>query len=61
LGSATSPRQTTTHRTLLADYDHAYVGMDIRDGNNVDVVMRKPYTIPARSRSKDVVLSGSVF
>lgn len=61
LGSATSPGQTTTHRTLLSGYDHTYVGTDIRDANNVDVVMRKPYTIPARSGSKDVVLSGSVF
>ena len=61
IGSGTSPNQTTTHRTLLADYDVDYVGTDIRTGENIDVVMEKPYKLPLRSRSVDVVLSGQVF
>jgi SAM-dependent methyltransferase len=60
-GSGTSKEQKLTHRSLLADYDTDYVGTDIREGNNIDVVMRKPYRIPLRSRSFDVVLSGQVF
>jgi SAM-dependent methyltransferase len=60
-GSGTSPNQTLTHRNLLADYDVDYVGTDIREGNNIDIVMTEPYRIPAKSRSIDVVLSGQVF
>lgn len=60
-GSGTSPRQTLTHRSLLGEYDCEYTGVDIRPGKNIDVVMKKPYRIPLRSRSVDVVLSGQVF
>jgi SAM-dependent methyltransferase len=60
-GSGTSPNQTLTHRILLEGYDIDYVGTDIREGNNIDVVMTKPYRIPVKSRSVDVVLSGQVF
>ncbi|MFN2563349.1 MAG: class I SAM-dependent methyltransferase [Jatrophihabitans sp.] len=61
LGSGTSPGQTKTHRSLLTQVDHSYFGVDVREGNNIDAVMTKPYTIPAKSRSQDVVISGSVF
>jgi SAM-dependent methyltransferase len=61
LGSATSPGQTTTNRQLLEGLDHSYLGVDVRDGNNVDQVMRRPYSIPVPARSKDLVLSCSVF
>jgi SAM-dependent methyltransferase len=60
-GSGTSPKQTLTHRALLEDYDCDYTGTDVREGNNIDVVMEKPYKIPLKSRSFDVVLSGQVF
>lgn len=60
-GSGTSPQQTLTHRNLLKGYDVDYLGTDIREGNNIDVVMEKPYRIPAKSRSFDVVISGQVF
>ncbi len=60
-GSGTSPNQTLTHRTLLEDFDCDYTGVDIRAGNNIDVVMEKPYRIPLKSKSFDIVLSGQVF
>ena len=60
-GSGTSPNQTLTHRTLLEDFDCDYTGVDVRAGNNVDVVMEKPYRIPLKSKSFDIVLSGQVF
>jgi SAM-dependent methyltransferase len=60
-GSGTSPRQTLTHRSLLDGYDCDYTGVDIRAGDNIDVVMTKPYRLPLRSRSFDIVLSGQVF
>jgi SAM-dependent methyltransferase len=61
LGSGTSPGQTRTHRGLLQEVDHSYVGVDVREADNVDILMSQPYKIPARSRSKDVVICGSVF
>lgn len=60
-GSGTSPQQTLTHRNLLEGYDVDYVGTDIREGNNIDLVMEKPYKIPVKSKSVDIVLSGQVF
>jgi SAM-dependent methyltransferase len=60
-GSGTSPQQTLTHRNLLEDYDVDYTGTDIREGDNIDLVMEKPYRIPVKSNSVDVVLSGQVF
>lgn len=61
LGSATSPGQTRTHRSLFDGIDHDYFGVDVRDGPTVDAVMRQPYSIPARSKSQDVVVCGSVL
>jgi SAM-dependent methyltransferase len=61
LGSRIARAQKLTHRQLLAGYDVAYTGVDVVAGPNVDVVMRRPYRIPARSRSVDVVLSGQTF
>jgi SAM-dependent methyltransferase len=61
LGSGTSPGQTRTHRSLLQYIDHTYFGVDVREGNNIDKVMPQPYTIPARSKSQDVVIAGSVL
>src|SRR4051812_18868303 len=60
-GSGTSPQQTLTHRNLLDEYDCDYTGVDIRKGDNIDVVMTKPYRIPLQSRSFDIVLSGQVL
>jgi len=60
-GSGISRQQTLTHRSLLGEYDCEYTGVDIRAGDNIDVVMTKPYRIPLPSRSFDVVLSGQVF
>lgn len=61
LGSGTSPGQKQTHRSLFEAYDHSYLGVDVRDGETVDKVMQRPYTIPAKSNSKDVVICGSVL
>jgi SAM-dependent methyltransferase len=61
LGSATSPGQTRTHRSLFDPIDDSYVGVDISDGPTVDIVMEQPYTIPAASNSKDVIICGSVL
>ena len=61
LGSRISERQTLSHRGLLDDYDVDYVGVDVKPGRNVDVVLDQPYRIAVKSRSVDVVLCGQVF
>jgi SAM-dependent methyltransferase len=50
-----------THRELLTDHDVTYTGTDVSAGPNVDVVMRKPYRLPFRSKTFDVVLTNSAF
>ncbi|WP_200800159.1 methyltransferase domain-containing protein [Jatrophihabitans endophyticus] len=50
-----------THREVLVDHDVTYTGVDVVAGENVDIVMAKPYRIPARARSFDVVITGSAF
>jgi hypothetical protein len=61
VGSGTSPNQTMTHRSILEGYDIDYTGVDVRAGDNIDTVMPKPYKIPLKARSIDVVLTGQVF
>lgn len=61
LGSRKTSSWHKTHRTLLEAYDHEYVGADINAGENVDLVIKKPYRIPAKSNSFDVVMSNQVF
>jgi len=50
-----------THREVLVDHDVNYVGVDVVAGENVDVVMKKPYRIPMKSNSFDLVITGSAF
>ncbi|MCW2494667.1 class I SAM-dependent methyltransferase [Jatrophihabitans sp.] len=50
-----------THRELLEGYDVTYTGVDVTAGENVDVVMRKPYRLPMKTNSFDLVITGSAF
>jgi SAM-dependent methyltransferase len=63
LGSRKVGGQLPSHREMLENegFDHEYVGIDIRRGPNVDVVMKKPYRFPFRSNSFDVVMSNQTF
>jgi SAM-dependent methyltransferase len=61
LGSRKSRAVHKTHRDLLGDYDVDYVGVDVSSGGNVDVVLKKPYRIPMKSNSVDVVMCNMVF
>ena len=61
LGSRLSRKHTLSHRDLLVGHDFTYTGVDIRGGANVDRVMEKPYRIPVRSGSADVVMTGQAF
>ncbi len=50
-----------THREVLTGYDVDYTGVDVTAGENVDLVMRKPYRVPMKSNSVDLVITGSAF
>lgn len=54
-------RDLVTHAQLLGNHDCEIVGVDVRRGQNVDVVMKKPYRIPLKSNSADVVFAGQTF
>jgi SAM-dependent methyltransferase len=61
VGSRIADGQVVSHGQIFEGRDVEYVGMDIKDGRNVDVVMSKPYSIPAKSNSIDYVIAGQVF
>ena len=61
LGSRTSGRQKMTHRDLFAGHSCTIIGVDVAPGRNVDLLMKKPYRLPIRSNSADVVISGQAF
>ena len=50
-----------THREVLVDHDVEYIGVDVVAGENVDIVMTKPYRVPLKSNSVDLVITGSAF
>lgn len=60
-GSGLSPGQTQTNHGALKGYKYSYIGVDVRESDNVDIVMTKPYSVPVPSNSADVIMSGSVF
>jgi len=60
-GSRINVGQTQSHRDLLKGYDVSYLGVDVTDGPNVDVVMQAPYRLPLSGSSVDLVISGQVF
>jgi SAM-dependent methyltransferase len=60
-GSRVSRGPKMTHRELLREHRCEITGVDIKAGRNVDVVMRRPYRIPLKSASADVVFAGQVF
>jgi SAM-dependent methyltransferase len=54
-------REMVTHAQLLEEHECEIVGVDVRAGRNVDVVMTQPYRIPLKSNSADVVFAGQAF
>lgn len=64
LGSATSEEQVAsgmTHGALFREYDAEVIGMDVIERANVDIVLAKPYKLPVKTNSVDIVVSGQVF
>ncbi len=60
LGSRMVAKQPKNHRSLFDERFCDYLGLDVADGPNVDVVMEQPYRIPLDDECADVVVSGQV-
>jgi SAM-dependent methyltransferase len=61
IGSRTVSGQVLNHKSIIEEHGLSYIGLDVVEGPNVDVVMRKPYRLPLKSRSADIILCGQVF
>jgi SAM-dependent methyltransferase len=61
VGSRNLRSRKPTHRELFESYDAEYIGVDIVMGPNVDLKMTRPYRLPFRANSTDVVVSSQVF
>jgi SAM-dependent methyltransferase len=51
-----------SYRAFFSEPGWKYTGIDMAEGNNVDIVLKTPYTwTEIRSSSTDVVISGQAF
>lgn len=50
-----------TYRKIFIDKKIKYIGIDLKKGNGVDIVLKDPYSYPFLSESMDVVISGQTF
>ncbi len=50
-----------SYKKIAEEFNYEYVGLDLSEGDNVDVVCDDPYKFPVQSGSFDVVISGQAF
>jgi FkbM family methyltransferase len=60
-GSRVVANQKFKYKDLFKSPNFSYVGVDIAEGENVDVVMQEPYKLPFDDNSFDLIVSGQVF
>ena len=62
VGSRVSDGQLSDYSQIFCDSRFRYLGIDIEDGDNVDLVLSSPYSWPEiESSSYDIVISGQVL
>ena len=61
VGSRAVSGHKLTHKDIVKPHDLKYIGVDVVEGPNVDVVMKEPYRLPLRSQSVDIIFCGQVF
>jgi SAM-dependent methyltransferase len=49
------------YRQLFEGRNEKYIGIDLSEGLNVDVVLEDPYKLPYKNNSIDCVISGNTF
>lgn len=50
-----------SYRPFFSRPSWQYVGLDLAQGPNVDIVLMSPYRLPIKSHSVDVIVSGQAF
>ena len=50
-----------SYKPIFDHSNHSYLGVDLADGPNVDIVLKSPYQFPLAKNSFDVVISGQAF
>lgn len=50
-----------SYKPIFTNLGLEYTGLDLEEGNNVDVVLKDPYKFPFEDNSFDVVISGQAF
>lgn len=50
-----------SYRPFFSRPSWQYVGLDLAQGPNVDIVLTSPYRLPIKSHSVDVIVSGQAF
>ncbi len=61
VGSRVADSTNRSYRTIVEALSLKYLGLDMVDGLNVDIVPVDPYVFPVESESIDVVISGQVL
>ena len=61
IGDVGSYDYTGSYRALFTDPAWKYVGIDLNEGPNVDVVLPSPYSFPFPDGHFDVLVSGQAF
>jgi SAM-dependent methyltransferase len=63
VGSRQAGRNSKTYKQVLLNHrDAEYLGMDVQDGENVDLVVKDPYNwTEIEDETYDVVICGQVF
>lgn len=61
IGSCMVGGQKKSHRSIVENYNHTYTGVDVVEGENVDIVLKEPYRLPLQSNIADAILCGQVF
>lgn len=50
-----------SYKHLFDNEQWEYIGVDLKDGSNVDVVLENDYQLPFENESVDIVISGQAF
>jgi len=58
VGSCLAVGQTDTYRNFITSKLWKYVGLDLYQGNNVDIVANDPFNYPFNDSTFDVIISG---
>ena len=54
-----TPEKKVRWKKILENFE--YIGVDIVDGDNVDVVLNDPYKYPFEDDSIDIIIANSIF